>query len=262
MSSYREGRQGFLSRTETIRILKTVFLGAISVVFLACNGGTGTGDGLGDLRKNQKAILERLEKIEKTQKEMMAAWQQRTAKKPSVDYDKVYDIEVGHSPVQGAENAKVTLVEFSDFQCPYSQRAQPLIHALLEAYPDDLRHVYKNFPLGFHKQAMPAAKACVAAGMQGKFWEMEERLFDNPRKLEEEDLRKYAKEIGLDVARFEKDCSGEEVQKLVDADLAAAKKAQVTGTPTLFLNGKRVRNRSEDAMKEEIKTILEGKEKS
>ncbi len=262
MSSCREGRQRSFSNTETIRILKAVCLGAASVVFLACNVGTDAGDGLEDLRESQKAMLERIEKIEKTQKEMMEAWQKRFAKRPTIDYDKVYDIEVGRSPVRGAEDGKVTLVEFSDFQCPYSQRAQPLIDALLEAFPDDLRHVYKNFPLRFHKQAMPAAKACLAAGLQGKFWEMEKLLFENPKKLEEEDLKKYATKIGLDAARFEKDYSSEAVQELVDADLAAAKMAQVTGTPTLFLNGKRVRNRSEEAMKEEIRAILEGKEKS
>jgi protein-disulfide isomerase len=122
--------------------------------------------------------------------------------------------------------------------------------------------VYKNFPLGFHKEAMPAAKACLAAGLQGKFWEMEEILFKNAKKLEDKDLKNYAKEIGLDLQQFEKDFNSEEVDKLVQEDLAEAKKAKVTGTPTLFLNGKRVQNRSEEAMKQEIKTLLEGKKKS
>lgn len=262
MSSFREDRREFLSTMERTSILKAAFLLALSLALLACTVETDVGDELKELREGQKAMLERIEKIEKTQKEMMAEWQKRFAKRPTIDYNKVYDIEVGRSPVRGAEDAKVTLVEFSDFQCPYSQRAQPLIDALLKAYPDDLRHVYKNFPLRFHKQAMPAAKACLAAGLQGKFWEMEELVFENPKKLEEKDLRNYAKKIGLDVAKFEKDASSEAVQKLVDADLAEAKKAQVTGTPTLFLNGKRVRNRSEEAMKEEINAILEGKEKS
>jgi protein-disulfide isomerase len=122
--------------------------------------------------------------------------------------------------------------------------------------------VYKNFPLGFHKEALPSAKACLAADMQGKFWEMEELVFKNPKKLKDEDLKGYAKKIGLDMERFEKDYKSEEVAKRVQEDMKEAKKAQVTGTPTLFLNGKRVKNRSEEAMKEDIKSILEGKQKS
>ncbi len=188
--------------------------------------------------------------------------QKRSPQRPTVDYSKVYDIKIGQSPVRGAKDAKVTLIEFSDFQCPYSKRVQPLIEKLLKAYPDDLQQVYKNFPLRFHKEAMPAAKACVAAGLQGKFWEMEELIFENPKKLQDKDLKKYAEEIGLDPQQFEKDFNSEEVDKLVQEDLAEAKKAKVTGTPTLFLNGKRVQNRSEEAMKQEIKTLLEGKKKS
>lgn len=209
-----------------------------------------------------KVILERLDRIEKGQQALIASLDKRASRRPSVDYNKVYDIKIGNSPVRGAKDAKVTLVEFSDFQCPYSKRAMPLIEKLLKAYPDDLQHVYKNFPLGFHKQAMPAAKACLAAGRQGKFWEMWELLFENPKKLGDEDLKEYARKVGLDMQKFEKDFKGDEVEKLVQEDLAEAKKAQVTGTPTLFLNGKRVRNRSEDAMKQEIKDILEGKKKS
>ena len=251
-----------LAVVERVGFIKTFILVAACAGFAACTVDTDVGDELEELMEGQKAILERVEKIEKAQKELLTSWQQRFPKRPSIDYNKAYDIEIGKSPVRGAKDAKVTLVEFSDFQCPYSQRAQPLIEKLLEAYPEDLRHVYKNFPLGFHKEALPAAKACLAADMQGKFWEMEELVFKNPKELKDEDLKGYAKEIGLDVERFEKDYKSDEVDKRVQEDKAEAKKAQVTGTPTLFLNGKRVKNRSEEAMKEDIKSILEGKQKS
>jgi protein-disulfide isomerase len=241
----------------------TFFVTAAACIGLvSCTVETDMGDGLKELEEGQKAILERIEKIEKTQNELLASWRKRFPKRPTVDYDKVYDIEVGKSPVRGAKDAKVTLVEFSDFQCPYSQRVQPLIRDLLKAYPDDLRHVYKNLPLRFHKQARPAAKACLAAGMQGKFWEMQALVFKNPRKLSDEDLKKYAKKTGLDVEQFEEDFKGKEVEKLIEKDLAEAKKASVTGTPTLFLNGKRVRSRSEEAMKKEIDRLMEEKKKS
>jgi protein-disulfide isomerase len=229
---------------------------------VGCTVQTDVGDDLKELKEGQKAILERMEKLEKAQKEMLASWQERFPKRPSIDYDRVFDIEVGKSPVRGAKDAKVTLVEFSDFQCPYSRLAQPLLENLLKAYPDDLRHVYKNFPLGFHKEAMPAAKACLAAGLQGKFWEMQKVVFENPKNLSEADLKKYAGKVGLDLERFERDFKGEEVEKQVQEDLAAAKKAAVTGTPTLFLNGKRVRDRSEEAMKREIDGILAASKKS
>jgi protein-disulfide isomerase len=256
-------KRGALSAAGKIRFIEVGLLVAVCVGLIACTVETDLGpDGLKELREGQKMILERIEKIEKTQKELLASCQKTSPKRPAVDYSKVYDLKVGQSPARGAKEAKITLIEFSDFQCPYSKRVQPLIEKLLEAYPDDLQHVYKNFPLRFHKEAMPAAKACLAAGLQGKFWEMEGIIFENPKNLQDKDLKSYAKEIGLDLEQFEKDFSSEKVDKLVQEDLAEAKKASVTGTPTLFLNGKRVQNRSEEAMKQEIKTLLEGKKKS
>jgi protein-disulfide isomerase len=235
---------------------------AVCAGFVACTVENDVGDELEDLMDGQKAILERIEKIEKSQKEFLTSWNKRFPKRPSIDYSKVYDIKIGKSPARGGKDAKVTLVEFSDFQCPYSQRAQPLIEKLLKAYPENLQHVYKNFPLQFHKEALPAAKACLAADMQGKFWEMSQLVFKNPKKLTDKDLKGYAKKIGMDMERFEKDYKSEEVDERVKEDMKEAKKVQVTGTPTLFLNGKRVQNRSEEAMKAEIKSILEGKQKS
>jgi protein-disulfide isomerase len=254
--------QKYLSIVDRIGFIKAVVLVVACAGFVACTVETDVGDDLEELLEGQKAILERIEKIEKTQKEFLTSWKQRFPKRPAIDYNKVHDIKIGKSPVRGGKDAKVTLVEFSDIQCPYSQRTQPLIEKLLKAYPEDLQHVYKNFPLRFHKEALPAAKACIAADMQGKFWEMHELVFKNPKKLKDEDLKGYAKKIGLDMERFEKDYKGEEVEKRVQEDMKQAKKAQVTGTPTLFLNGKRVKNRSEEAMKGDIKTILEGKQKS
>jgi len=261
--SSKERKQGALPSVEKIRFIKVGLAVVVCVGLVACTVETDSGpDGLKELREGQKAMLDRIEKIEKTQKELLAALHKRSPNRPAVDYNKVYDIKIGQSPVRGAKDAKVTLIEFSDFQCPYSKRVQPLIEALLKAYPDNLQHVYKNFPLRFHKQAMPAAKACLAAGLQGKFWEMEAILFENAKNLEDKDLKKYAKEIGLDVDQFEKDFHSEEVEKLVQEDIAEAKKAKVTGTPTLFLNGKRVQNRSEEVMKKDIQALLEGEKKS
>jgi protein-disulfide isomerase len=256
-------QQGVLLTGAKIRFIKAGLLVAACIGLVACTTESGLGpDALKELQEGQKTILERLGKIEKTQQQILAARGKRAPKRPTIDYSKVYDIKIGKSPVRGAKDAKATIIEFSDFQCPYSLRVQPLIETLLKAYPDDLQHVYKNFPLNFHKQAMPAAKACIAAGLQGKFWEMQEVIFKNTKKLQDADLKKYAQEVGLDVEQFEKDYKSEEVNKIVQQDLADAKKAQVRGTPTLFLNGKRVQDRSEAGMKKQIQAILEGKKKS
>ncbi len=260
-SMVRKNAKG--SKAGKVRILFTGLFVAACCSLPACTLETDLGpDALKELQEGQKEILKRIEKIEKSQEKLLASWDKRFPKRPSVDYNTVYDIKVGPSPARGAKNAKVTLVEFSDFQCPYSLRAQPLIEKLLKAYPDDLQHVFKNFPLRFHKEAAPAAKACIAAGLQGKFWEMEEIVFKNPKKLKDDDLKKYAGKIGLDEDRFEKDFKSDQVEKLLQQDIALAKKVKVTGTPTLFLNGKRVKSRSEEAMKQEIDKLLKAEKKS
>lgn len=234
---------------------------ACAALFLASGcQGKATQEALRELKEGQKQILERLDRVEKGQQQMLSS-PMFARQRPQIDYSKIYDIQIGQSPVRGAPGAKVTLVEFSDFQCPYSQRAQAVIQQLLEAFPNDLKHVYKNFPLSFHKRAMPAAQACVAAGLQGKFWEMHDLIFGNPQNLEDQDLKAYAQKLGLDVARFEADLHSEAVKKSIEGDTEDAKKAEVMGTPTLFLNGKRVADRSFEAMKNEIKNLLRAAEK-
>ncbi len=129
---------------------------------------------------------------------------------------------------------------------------------LLAAYPQDLRLVMKQFPLtSIHQNAMNASKAALAAGRQGKFWELHETLFKNNRALAVDDLKKYAAGLGLDAAKFEADMNSPETAKLIAEEMAQAQAADVTGTPTLFINGKRVMNRTLEGMKamvdEEVK---------
>ena len=125
-----------------------------------------------------------------------------------------------------------------------------MVDQLLAAYPKDLRLVMKQFPLtSIHKNAMNASKAAVAAGKQGKFWEMHDTLFKNNRALTVDDLKKYAGELGLDAAKFEADMNSPETAKLISDEMAHAQAAEVTGTPTLFINGKRVIARTMEGMK-------------
>jgi len=131
------------------------------------------------------------------------------------------------------------------------------VDEVLKAYPNDVKQVFKQFPLvQIHPQAMNAAKASVAAHKQGKFKEMHDILFKNSRKLQPEDLKKYAAEIGLNVAKFEKDMESPEIAKQIDEDMALAQAVGVRGTPTLFVGGKRLMNRSMEGFKAMIDPAL------
>jgi protein-disulfide isomerase len=176
------------------------------------------------------------------------------------DPNKIYDLPVGDSPVRGPKDAPITLTEFSDFQCPFCASANTMIHQVLQSYPKEVKFVYKEFPLTqIHPNAMPASKAAQAAKLQGKYWEMHEKLFQNAKALDAESLKKYATEVGLDVAKWEKDKESPEVQKAIQADMQLAGTAGVRGTPTVFINGKRVTSRTVDDMKAMIDAALKEK---
>ena len=130
---------------------------------------------------------------------------------------------------------------------------------ILEAYPEDVKFVFKNYPLPFHQQAMPAAKAAVAAGKQGKFWEMHDEIFENYRTLSDDFYAKAAEEVGLDVEKFKKDMESPEVQELINSEMAEARTNDVRGTPTIFINGKKPQGRSFALYKQIIDDILKEK---
>ncbi|MCA9695651.1 MAG: thioredoxin domain-containing protein, partial [Myxococcales bacterium] len=145
-------------------------------------------------------------------------------------------------PFHGAEEPLVTIVEFSDFQCPYCQKFTDNLKELLDdpAYKDDVRVVFKQFPLDMHKDARAAAEAALAAGAQGKFWEMHDILFNpkNRSKMSRADLEGYAADLGLDVGAFTKALDSGAFKAKVDADLEQGKKFGVRGTPSFVINGK------------------------
>ena len=132
---------------------------------------------------------------------------------------------------------------------------------MLQAYPNDVNFVYKQFPLPatMHPNALPSSKAAVAAGKQGKFWEMHDIIFKNNRELSYDKLKEYAGQVGLDVARWEKDFNSPDVQQAIDKELADGRAADVQGTPTFFVNGKRVANRSLEGFKQMIDDALKAK---
>jgi len=135
-----------------------------------------------------------------------------------------------------------------------------LVDEVLKAYPKEVKFVFKQLPLtSIHQNALNASRAALAAGKQGKFWEMHDKLFQNQGALQMEKLKEYAQQIGLDVARFEKDIASPEVQKQIDEETKLAQQSQVTGTPTMFVNGKRVTNRSPEGIKQMVDEALKQK---
>ncbi len=138
---------------------------------------------------------------------------------------------------KGPENAPITIVEFSDFQCPYCSRANETVDQVMKAYPNQVRLVFRHFPLDFHQQAPKASEAALCAGDQGKFWEMHDTLFANQKALEVPALKGYAKQLGLDTGKFDKCLDSGEKGSIVQADLADGKKVGVNGTPAFFING-------------------------
>lgn len=146
-------------------------------------------------------------------------------------------VDLSGSPIRGSKDAPVTIVEFSDFQCPYCQRGHHTMEKVLKEYEGKVRLVFKNLPLDFHKEADPAARAALAAGKQGKFWEMHDALFENQSKLGSNFYTATAKKLGLDTAKFAKDMESEEVKAQVKKDVEIAKKHNFTGTPGFLVNG-------------------------
>ena len=168
----------------------------------------------------------------------------------------VHDIAVGDSPARGPASAAVTVVEFSDFQCPFCARALPVVQQVLDLYPEEVRIVFKHLPLPIHPRARDAALAAEAAREQGKFWEMHDLLFRNPASLEREALVGYAGQLGLDTARFEADMDSAGIAARVDRDIAEAARVDANGTPTFYVNGKRLRSYQLNAFRQAIERSL------
>lgn len=139
--------------------------------------------------------------------------------------------------VIGSAGARVTLVEYGDFECPHCGALHPVIQAALKAFGGNLRFAFRHFPLrSSHPHALAAAKAAEAAGEQGRFWEMHDRLFLRQTQLEDEDLRRHARKIGLDVTRFERELTARTHESRIREDLASAARSGAGGTPSLFIN--------------------------
>lgn len=179
--------------------------------------------------------------------EVLAELKKMEAANKPLEADKQQAIAAADAPSFGPADSKVTLVEFSDFQCPFCSRAATAVKEIKSKYGTKVHFVFRQFPLSFHQNAHAAAEASLAAHAQGKFWEFHDKTFENQKSLDRESLEKYAKEVGLDVEKFKKALDGKEFAAKVDADMKLGNDVAVSGTPTMFINGKRVQNPSDAA---------------
>ena len=149
-------------------------------------------------------------------------------------------IPIEGAPVRGPERARVTVVEFSDFECPYCAKATAEVAKVMQAFPNDIRLVYKQFPLSMHPHAKLAATAALAANAQGKFWPMHDALFAHHHQLTLEHIVAWARELGLDMPRFTSEISANRYESTITKDLRDGDEAHVEGTPAFFINGKKL----------------------
>lgn len=171
-------------------------------------------------------------------KDGMSREQIEKSYKGRFDPDKVKNVPIDGSPVKGPANAPITIVEFADFECPHCAEVAPMLDKVLEQNKNNVRMVFKFYPLPSHPHADIAARAAVAAMNQGKFWEMHHALFTNQRHLEQTDLDSYAKGLGMEVSRFHADIQASATAERIAKDKKLGEDLLIGGTPTIYINGR------------------------
>ncbi|HLK47587.1 MAG TPA: thioredoxin domain-containing protein [Bryobacteraceae bacterium] len=179
----------------------------------------------------------------KNDQQVLAAVAASDIAKGPADHSKLLEdpvnIPVANAPVRGPATAPVTLVEFSDFQCPFCIAATPQLESVLKAYPSQVKLIFKEFPLDTHAQAPLAAAAALSAQKQGKFWPMYDGLFAQKGNLSRRGVLALAMGIGLDMKQFQADLDSAAIKKAVERDMDDGEHIGVDSTPTLFMNGQR-----------------------
>jgi len=171
----------------------------------------------------------------------------------------VKKIDVADAPMKGNPGAKITLIEFADYECPHCKRFQPVLHQILDEFRSDVKLYFKNYPLPQHTNARLAAEAAVAAQKQGKFWQYQDKLWEKSDELTPAEIEKAAKEVGLDVTKFRQDLASEPVKARVQKDRNDGQAAGIQATPTLYINGREYTDgRDTDSLREWIKDAISG----
>jgi len=148
-------------------------------------------------------------------------------------------IDVSSAPSKGNPSARVTVVEFVDYECPHCKHAQTVIRQLVEEYPSDVRVIFKHFPLSSHPMAKTAAEAAMAANKQGKFWPYSDKIWENSENLTSAVLERAAKDVGLNLAGWRTDMSSDAIKNRVEADRSQGLDLGINATPTIYVNGRK-----------------------
>ena len=228
------------------------------VGLVGCNQASAGGSfnqqaRLDSLEKDFKVVKEEFEIIKYALDKRGISLEQAHAEMEADN--KVWDIPDEDSPVFGnTKDPKLTIVEFTEFQCPYCSRIAPTMKELNNKYPDKIKFVYKHFPLSFHANAQAAAAASIAAHKQGKFWEFRYALAPHSRELSDSMYIAVAKEVGLDIEKFKKDMVLDSAMMArIDKDFQLGVKVGVQGTPNFYINGKRQDRFSPDLVEKLLK---------
>ena len=207
-----------------------------------CTGGIGSA--ICEMVKTQTLTFagDRCTNMLKHVPEILVDLKKMEAANQPLGADAAARIASGNAPSFGPPGAKVTLVEFSDFQCPYCALAATVVRQVRVKYGTRIHFVFHQYPLPMHENAHGAAEAALAAHAQGKFWELHDQLFAHQDTLTREGLESLAKSTGLNLVPFKKALDDKTYAADVDADIALGDTVAIQGTPTLFINGVRVAN--------------------
>jgi protein-disulfide isomerase len=147
-------------------------------------------------------------------------------------------INIGTDHIRGSIDAPISIVEYGDYECPYTGMAYPIVKEIMKQFSNKIYFVFRNFPLSdIHPHAQHAAEAAEAAAAQDKFWQMHDYLFENQKRLDDSHLLEYAEKVELDIDKFKKEMSGHVYAPLIDKSLKSGIESGVEGTPTFFVNG-------------------------
>jgi predicted DsbA family dithiol-disulfide isomerase len=178
-----------------------------------------------------------------------------------IAFEFIEKIDTEGSPYMGNANAPIVITVFSDYQCPYCARLSPTFDQVMAHNKDTVKIVFKNFPLPMHGYARNAAAAALVANKMGEFLKFHEALYENRTQLSDEKVLKIATSLGLNPDEFEKEMKSKEIQNKINQDIRDAEKAGATGTPTIFINGRRLRDRSLEGFQDVIDNLLKKKNK-
>jgi protein-disulfide isomerase len=214
----------------------------------------------GDFAQTKAQIIQYMQEQKEDEATLAYAEQLRRAAKIEMNLtapeSPAFTIATDDQPTKGAANASVTIVAFSDFECPSCERQHPILERIVSEFGGRVRLVMRDFPLSQHANARKAAEAAEAAREQGKYWEYADVLFRNQSDLSLDKLRQYATEVGLDRAKFDASLDGGKFAEKVQRDMIDGNKLGINATPTVYVNGKRVPDNSFESVKSAVEAAL------